>query len=328
MELLHSVDLLCKDRVLTPFSRWVDDLHYTCGSFRPSRMDANLDIRGEARRINACGVEFSHISNDLDRIQRDWDDVRRDAVEQLFLIVQLEGSCGVEHTGRQSTLNVGDCILVDSTKPTTFHFGGQYSNHLSMNLPQQLMYSPGGDTFDVARTLKAFDPMAITLRGLVAKVLSTPESDADAANLRQLTLNATRQAFVSDARILLSLDTLSDKASRRLQMVDVLIDQHLTSSYLSAKWLANRVGVSMRVLQLHFQGLGMTCTTFIRDKRLRFAREKIKQIQSRRGAQTIADVAYSVGFNDLSYFNRCFRELFDCAPSDLLRSAPQSDKWH
>ncbi len=55
-------------------------------------MDPCADIRGEARRINACGMEFSHISNDLDRIHRDWDDVRRDRVEQLFLIVQLEGS--------------------------------------------------------------------------------------------------------------------------------------------------------------------------------------------------------------------------------------------
>ena len=35
---------------------------------------------------------------------------------------------------------------------------------------------------------------------------------------------------------------------------------------------------------------------------------------------TIAEVAYSAGFNDISYFNRSFKELFDCAPTDLLRS--------
>lgn len=328
MELLSSAGLLHKDRIRTPFSRWVDDLHYTCGSFRPRAMDTSLDIRGEARRINACGMEFSHISNDLDRVDHDWDDVRRDAIEQLFLLVQLEGSCGVEHNGRQNALNVGDCILVDSTKPTTFHFGGKFSNHLSLNLPRQLIYFHGGDKLDVARTLEAADPMAVMLRALLAKVLTISDSDVHAANLRQLMLDATRQAFVSDVHNALSFDSLSDLASRRLQMIDALIDQHLTSPYLSAQWLATRVGVSMRVLQLHFRDLGMTCTTFIRDKRLRFAREKIKQLQYRHGSQTIADVAYSAGFNDLSYFNRCFKELFACAPSELLKSAPHRKRVH
>lgn len=328
MELLGSAGLLYKDRIRTPFSRWVDDLHYTCGSFRPRAIDTSLDIRGEARRINACGMEFSHISNDLDRVDHDWDDVRRDATEQLFLLVQLEGSCGVEHHGRQSALHVGDCILVDSTRPTTFHFGGKFSNHLSLNLPRQLINIERGDRLDVARTLERTSAMAVTLRTLLAKVLSTPEDDADAANLRRLTLDATRQAFVSNVQSMLSLDSLSDQAARRLQLVDLLIDQHLTSPYLSAQWLAKRVGVSMRVLQLHFRDLGMTCTTFIRDKRLRCAHEKIKQLPYQHGTQTIADVAYSVGFNDLSYFNRCFKELFACAPGELLRSSPYKKRMH
>lgn len=323
MELLSSADLVRKDRVVTSFNRWTDNLHSICGSFNPRAMDRSGDIHGDARRIHACGMEFAHVSNDLDRIHRDWDDIRRDAIEHLFLIVQLEGSCGVDHTGRQNILNVGDCILVDSTKPTTFHFGGTYSNHLSMHLPRQIMYSQGGDKFDVARKLEAFDPMAVMLRALVAKILSTPESDSQAASLRHLMFHATRQAFIAEVQGLPAHDALSDNASRRLKMVDVLIDQHLTNTHLSAKWLATRVGVSIRTLQQHFQGMGMTCTTVIRDKRLRFAREQIEQIQAQRGTQTIAQVAYAAGFNDVSYFNRSFRELFACAPSDLLRTSAQ-----
>lgn len=322
MDLLNSVELLRKDRILTPFDRWVDDLHFTCGSFRPSRMDKSLAIRGEARRLNACGIEFSHISNDLDQIERDWTDVRRDAVEQVFLIVQLEGSCGVEHRGALSRLDVGDCILVDSTRPTLFHFGGQYSNHLSLNLSQEAINPQGGDAFMVGKTLAGADPMAVVLRALATKVLQTPETDLRAEGLRQLMVNATREAFRADAAPATSFEALGDTASRRLQMVDLLIDQNLNSPYLSAKWLATRVGVSMRILQLHFQGLGMTCTTYIREKRLREARTRIERIGMLSGPQTIAEIAYSVGFNDLSYFNRCFKESFDCAPSDVTRPLP------
>ena len=32
------------------------------------------------------------------------------------------------------------------------------------------------------------------------------------------------------------------------------------------------------------------------------------------------NVAYSVGFNDISYFNRSFRKLFDCSPKDVVMS--------
>ncbi len=72
---------------------------------------------------------------------------------------------------------------VDSTRPTTFHFGGNFSNHLSLHLPRQLMYSDGQMDFEIARKLEAYDPMAMMLRALVAKIMSTAEADGTSANL-------------------------------------------------------------------------------------------------------------------------------------------------
>jgi AraC-like DNA-binding protein len=304
------------------YDQWADDLQSICGSFNPRLTERGKAVRGAARGIDVCGMQFAHVSNDLDRVHRDWDDIRRDSNEHLFLIVQLEGSCGVDHIGQRNTLDVGDCILVDSTKPTTFHFGGVFSNHLSMHLPRQIMFSETRAAFDISRKLQGFDPMAIMLRALIAKILSTPQSDTNSAQLKDLIFSATRQAFVSDAQTL--TNPINDSASRRLQMVDILIDRHLTDTNLSAKWLATRIGVSIRTLQQDFQGLGVTCTTIIRDKRLKLAKEKIEQIKDQRGNKTIADVAYSAGFNDISYFNRSFKELFNCAPTDCLKQG--SDK--
>jgi len=320
VELLSSANLVPQQWLPMSYEQWSDDLHSICGRFNPRLMERGRPVRGAARGIDVCGMQFAHVSNDLDLVHRNWDDIKRDTAEHLFLIVQLQGSCGVGHLGQQTMLDVGDCILVDSTRPTTFHFGGHFSNHLSMHLPRQIMYSEQRDKFDVARKLEGFDPMAIMLRALIAKILSTPESDASSANLRALMFNATRQAFVSESPTLPNLQSLHDSAARRLQMVDILIDRHLTDSNLSAKWLATRIGVSIRTLQQDFQGMGITCTTVIRDKRLRYAREKIEQIKDVRGGKTIAEVAYSSGFNDISYFNRSFRELFDCAPTDVLKS--------
>jgi AraC-like DNA-binding protein len=317
MELLSSRSLMPSEWLAIPYDQWADNLHSICGNFQPRPVERGMQVKGAARGIDVCGMQFAHVSNDLDRVHRDWDDIRSDSAEHLFLIVQLEGSCGVDHIGQQNTLDVGDCILVDSTKPTTFHFGGAFSNHLSMHLPRQIMYAETRTAFDVSRKLEGFDPMAIMLRALIAKMMSTPQTDTNSARLKDLIFSATRQAFVSDAE--LSLNPLHESASRRLQMVDILIDRHLTDSNLSAKWLATRIGVSIRTLQQDFQGLGVTCTTIIRDKRLKLAREQIEQIKDAKGSRTIADVAYSAGFNDISYFNRSFKDLFDCAPTDCLK---------
>lgn len=319
MELFQNNDLVHREWATIPYDEWADDLRTICGNFNPHTCERGQNVRGVARHIDVCGMEFAHISNDLDYVRRDSDDIRRDTRENLFLILQLEGICGVEHSGQQSVLDVGECILLDSTKPTTFFFGGRFSNHLSLHLPRQTMYANSKVNFDIARKLAAKDPMALMLRALIAKIMATPETDAGTPHLRELVLNATRQAFISSGPRTVTTQTLHDSAAQRLHRVDMLIDRHLTDTNLSAKWLATRLGISIRTLQQDFQGMGVTCTTVIRDKRLRYAREKIEQIKEQRSGKTIAEVAYSAGFNDISYFNRSFKELFDCAPTDILR---------
>jgi AraC-like DNA-binding protein len=317
LDLLQSSQLIARDWQAIEFDQWADELHSICGNFLPVGGDQADLVTGAARGIDVGGMKFAHVSNNLERVQRTMEDIRKDQQEHLFLIVQIEGQCGIEQLGREHQLDVGDCILVDSTKPSTFHFGGHFSNHLSMHLPRQTMYSDARIAFNVAHKLECFDPMAIMLRALIAKVMSSQQPDANSPQLRELVFSATRQAFVTQD--VEGLTATNDTTFKRLEMVNLLIDRHLTDSQLGAKWLAMRLGVSIRTLQEDFQGLGVTCTTVIRDRRLRLARERIEQIKDQGAGKTIAEVAYSTGFNDISYFNRSFKELFDCSPRELLR---------
>lgn len=316
MELLHNPALMPAAWLRQPLETWRDDLHGICGRFEPVAMAGGTRVKGAARAMTASGLGFAHVVNDLDYIARTRADIRSDEAENLFLIVQLEGSCGVEHAGAQNLLDVGDCILVDSTKPVKFHFGGGFSNHLSMHLPRQAMYSDSRVPFDIARRLPAREPMAIMLRALIAKIM-VDNGAQHSHGMRDLMFDATRQAFVR-AQDDFSI-TARESRARRLEMVEVLIDRHLTEPELGVKWLAGKLGVAPRTLQEDFQSLGVTCTALIRDKRLRLVREKIAAAKDVRSSQTIAELAYAAGFNDISYFNRSFKELFDCAPSDFLR---------
>ncbi|GLR69010.1 hypothetical protein GCM10010909_36920 [Acidocella aquatica] len=265
-------------------------------------------------------MTFAQVANDLDRVVRTLDGIRLDHHENLFLIVQMEGRCGVAQGDREVFLETGDCILLDSTQPLALHFFGHFSNHLSLHLPRQHMYSGRGAAFDVGRKLSFADPMVAMLRALIEKTIETPAASPGAQHLRELILSATRQAFFAedDATSLPYLDT----SKKRLQVAELLIDRHLTEPYLGGKWLAGQLGVSPRTLQEDFQGRGTTCTTVIRNRRLRLAREKIEQIHTDRSAQTISEIAYDCGFNDISYFNRSFKEMFACAPGDMLKLRP------
>lgn len=200
--------------------------------------------------------------------------------------------------------------------PLLFSFDGKFSDHLSVHLPRQLLLSEKASELEVSRRLGVEDPMSAVLRALVAKISQTTAANARAPQLRHLLFQATRQAFARDA----DADYLVlDSSDSRLETAQLLIDRHLTEECLSLAWLARRLGVSARTLQNDFNRIDWTVTSMIRTRRLFLARDKLCEMRNRAGRATIADVAYSAGFNDISYFNRSFKEVFQQSPRDFLR---------
>ncbi|SEE53082.1 helix-turn-helix domain-containing protein [Bradyrhizobium erythrophlei] len=300
-----------------PLEEWRNKLRSVCGRFNPFGQEERGFVNGGVVLRDAAGMEIVQVATDVDVVRRAERDIRQDYGEHFFLLVQLQGVCGVEQQGHQSIISPGDCILVDSSLPSNFFFNGQFSNHLSVHLPRQLLLSEKPNDFEVSRRLGAEDPMSTMLRALVAKMLQMPSSHKRSGELRQLLLQATRQAFAADPP-----DTPlcpKERASGRLEFARALVDRHLTAEWLTAQWLANRLGVSMRTLQEDFSAVGTTVTSFIRDRRLRLAKDRLLERQRGSDGGTIAEIAYSSGFNDISYFNRCFKRAFDCSPTDVTR---------
>ena len=135
--------------------------------------------------------------------------------------------------------------------------------------------------------------------------------------MRHLLVHAVKEAFAVDAAQ--NLAAPKERATGRLELARLLIDRHLTEQRLTPQWLAQRLGISLRTLQEDFNSLGATVTTFIRDRRLQWARERLAEPRAGNARRSISEVAYSSGFNDISYFNRCFRKAFDCSPKDIAR---------
>ena len=104
----------------------------------------------------------------------------------------------------------------------------------------------------------------------------------------------------------------------RLQEIkdDVLAALH---DELDLPAVAARHRLSPRYVRMLFESEATSFTEFVRHERLKRARAML--LSPRFAHLHISEIAYSVGFNDLSYFNRSFRRRFDCTPGDLRASA-------
>jgi signal transduction histidine kinase/DNA-binding response OmpR family regulator len=110
------------------------------------------------------------------------------------------------------------------------------------------------------------------------------------------------------------INSQEEKFVEKLQLV---LDKELSNADFSAEDFALAVGMSRMQLHRKLKSLlGVSATEFLRSERLKIATQLLKQ-----GNGNISDVAYSVGFNDVSYFSKCFKEMYDCTPSEIIDSS-------
>jgi DNA-binding response OmpR family regulator len=90
-----------------------------------------------------------------------------------------------------------------------------------------------------------------------------------------------------------------------------LVEANLSDPDFNPEALATAAGLSYQRLHRRIsRELEVTPSHFIRTVRVERA-----ALLLREGAGSVTEVAYSVGFNSLSYFHRCFQERFGTAPS-------------
>jgi len=83
---------------------------------------------------------------------------------------------------------------------------------------------------------------------------------------------------------------------------------------LSAQQAADHIGISVRTLHARFRQIGQTFGRWLLEQRLQRCSAALRDPQQR--PQNISTIAYAWGFNDLSHFNRMFRQRFDMTPSE------------
>jgi AraC-like DNA-binding protein len=93
------------------------------------------------------------------------------------------------------------------------------------------------------------------------------------------------------------------------------IDKHLGDHDLSPKKIAASSRISLSYLYSLFSDDETTVGQFVQTKRLQRAYELL--VADQKGHRTVSEVAYEVGFKNVSHFSRTFSRQFSMAPRDV-----------
>jgi AraC-like DNA-binding protein len=100
------------------------------------------------------------------------------------------------------------------------------------------------------------------------------------------------------------------------------IESSMADPGLDAQMVAARLGVTARWIHVLLEDTGRTFAEHLLERRLERAASLFRN--PRHGSSRIADIAFRVGFSDLSHFNRAFRRKYGVTPTDMREVALKS----
>lgn len=109
----------------------------------------------------------------------------------------------------------------------------------------------------------------------------------------------------------------------RLARIKADIHANLGNPELSLDWLARRHGMRPRGIQNLFYAAGEGFVEYMRNARLERARETLGD--PAHAWRNVAEIAFSCGFGDISWFNNAFRRRFGMTPSEVRASGPRGE---
>ena len=243
------------------------------------------------------------------------------AGEAFLLTVQELGQSSLEHDGHGGGLLPGDMILRGGSRPWTTRSCGRMST-VTLKIPrtrlQQRITDPDRLAGHIFSGQQARVRMAASIILSIKRSLAdTPESGWDEAVVDVVleTLAMACTPALEGAESHWSRDPLS--RSKWREVCD-FVERHLDEPTLSVAFIAQATGQSVRSLQRLFVAAGHTSSRFILERRLERAAAYFRD----HGAahRSITDIAFAVGFNDLSYFSRAFTERYFMSPRTFRSS--------
>lgn len=266
--------------------------------------------------LQVGGVNVATTSAAVDRLVRNRRQVSTAVRSNFCLAFSRNGSPIVQtQLGRETAHRPESPVLVTESETGDIRQPGGFDFFL-IDLPARLLTERLANPFDlVAQPLDAAPQTAAHLKryiGILPELTSRPidASLADHIGTTLLDLVALVLGASGDSA---ELATMRGLRAARLEQIFAIIRKNFSEPDFSTADVARRLNVSPRYVNDLLQETGVGFAERVAELRLQAARKMLGDKSKDR--MKVIDIAYAVGFNEVSYFNRRFRQRFGEKPS-------------
>ncbi len=301
------------------FSSWRETCCQRIYAVTPEREDDGPGFRGniEARRFGELDVVS--VRCEPHTVARTEQDVRRAPSDTYYLYFQLGVAAWFSQRKRQFTGRRGDIVLADPNVPFSTGAAGDFDFWV-LRVPRA--------SVDRYLATPGYLPMIHLTVDSAECALLTSSLTAIRAHgerldprLAEPVAEALTRLMALTAGIAPELAGAAHDAAKlaTLERAQQYIAKHYADPLLSPAKAAKALGISVRKLHLVFSTSGRSFSERLADRRLQEARRRLSSPGV--AARPIAELAFEVGYADLSTFYRAFRAKWGITPGDL-RDAP------
>lgn len=239
-----------------------------------------------------------------------------------FALMPLDGGVEIRHIGRE-TLG-GRACEVRTSHLTLLKTSEEYEIAMSdtldaiwLRIPARLLRAHAFAVDDLlGRPLDVEGGLGYVAKRMMccAMVDNRGPMDRGARIFSQSLLSFLGEVIDSN----LGLHSAAASLGRRkiLKRAQDYIEEHIHDDELSPAQIAQGVGISGRYLSEIFAAEGSSPMRWVRQRRLELCRQELDRKKG--GQQLICEIAYSMGFTNVSSFNRAFKAHFGLSPRDLI----------
>ena len=301
------------------YESWREDI---CRNF------CRVDAEPSGGSLIACKVEITTIGSlalaraggASGRFMRNHN-LLSDASDDFILFNAIAGSVLVVRESRTVELHQSEMCLTDLAAEGAVAFNDN-NQFWTLRIPRRdlLDICPDAESQLAAPLVTGPGIRDIITRYVAMSAESSPSLDPVGQQLTARHIVDLVALLLRTGRDETHLAVQRGYSETRLRLIQAEVMECLHDSSLTIASIAQTVGLSPKQVQRLFERSGMTFAEFVLEQRLLSARRLLSGPGGRHGK--ISSVAYSVGFGDLSYFNRSFRLRFGTTPSEWRDAQP------
>jgi AraC-like DNA-binding protein len=240
-----------------------------------------------------------------------------DAEDNVMFHIPLSGSCSIEQRGGERKELTTGLVYADPAEiPGVIKFNGEPMEGFYASVPRVQLSAA---TLGLNAMLRGTAPLTPQWRLFFnyARGLHQALGDLEPAEAAQCATHVQDLALMALGATREAAEVAAGRGIRaaRIKALKADIERQLTASNLTAEGMADRHGISPRYLRSLFESEGTSFGDFVATRRLALAHRLLSD--PRNSEASIASIALSAGFGDLSWFNARFRRAYGMTPKDV-----------